>query len=385
MARDTSNWMPFYWGKYWQDTGHFRGAAHGAYMNLIGAYWVRGKALPDNDAALEALSKCSTKEWRAVREQVLAMFDHGGGVYAHKRIEAELSKAAAKYLAKARAGEKGSQKRWQKNSTAIAEPSQHASQTDAPLQLHSPIGEKPSANADGKRTRKRHTRISQDWLPTEKDILHATNRGIDRSRIAAIAEHFRDFHIAKQDTSADWSASWRTWVANENRFSAGRAGGGGPKGHGSSRGSVLDALSQNLAALSGENLQRDGGIYRGTDPIRDHETYPPGGLSDSDFNAGTVIDSIEFRGIAEAFNEASDVHDTAAGDDGRNPVELGAVRGRTPGVPAGRGPSRAHDAAENIEVLASMGRVVGAAGPAQQEAQDDAESLAIPAFLKRTG
>lgn len=133
--------MPLYIRDYLGDTTHLTRAQHGSYLLICFAYWVRGSALPDNDAHLRAIAKCTTKEWQVDRETIAQLFITRDGVWWHKRIEAELAKAASKHQAKANAGARGAEKRWHRDSTAIADAPPSQSQTDAPSPSHSPSGE----------------------------------------------------------------------------------------------------------------------------------------------------------------------------------------------------------------------------------------------------
>jgi uncharacterized protein YdaU (DUF1376 family) len=85
--------MPLDWGDYWRDTGHLNALEHGAYLNLLGHYWVSGKPLPDDDARLMRLAKTNVREWKAVRAVVRAFFIPRDGVLAHKRVEREIERA----------------------------------------------------------------------------------------------------------------------------------------------------------------------------------------------------------------------------------------------------------------------------------------------------
>lgn len=63
------------------------------------------------------------------------------------------------------------------------------------------------------------TRISEEWSPSSGDIEFAKGLGIDP---VAIADSFRDYHLAHGSLMASWPAAWRTWCRNQVKFS-GRA------------------------------------------------------------------------------------------------------------------------------------------------------------------
>lgn len=128
-------WMPLYWGDYSRDTGNLNALMHGAYLMLLRHYWCTGLPLPDDDDELWRTARCdSLKEWQGIRPKIAKLFQIGDGLWRHKRVEKELAKSAAISEAKAKAGTKGSQKRWGANgkpiAPAIAEAQQEQSQTD---------------------------------------------------------------------------------------------------------------------------------------------------------------------------------------------------------------------------------------------------------------
>jgi len=82
--------MPIYWSDYFGKTSSFSTEEHGAYLLLIGAYWQRGKALPDDDAFLAQCTKMSRKRWRIVRPKISEHFALVEGSWRHERIEKEL-------------------------------------------------------------------------------------------------------------------------------------------------------------------------------------------------------------------------------------------------------------------------------------------------------
>lgn len=98
-------WMPIYWADYFGDTRHLSRGQHGAYLLLIGHYWLTG-SLPDDDRQLAIISGSTEEEWRIDRPILQALFFDG---WRHKRVEAELRRSTEK-IAMARAkGSKGGQ------------------------------------------------------------------------------------------------------------------------------------------------------------------------------------------------------------------------------------------------------------------------------------
>lgn len=97
---------------------------------------------------------------------------------------------------------------------AIASERANASDATPPPQ---PTPE-PSPSTGVKNARK--SRISADWQPDDTDFRYAEGRGHGPRWIAEQAERFRDHHVARATTCADWHAAWRTWVRNAEDFAA---------------------------------------------------------------------------------------------------------------------------------------------------------------------
>jgi len=73
--------------------------------------------------------------------------------------------------------------------------------------------------------KKRKLTIIDDWLVLDdrfplddKARKFASDRHFDDREIESMLGRFTDYHKSKGDESADWSASWRTWVRNQVEF-----------------------------------------------------------------------------------------------------------------------------------------------------------------------
>jgi uncharacterized protein YdaU (DUF1376 family) len=102
-------YMPFYIGDHLRDTSHLTVQEHGAYVRLICKYWTKGSCLPDDDKQLARITGMSVTKWRKIRPTVQAFFYDG---WRHKRIDAELAKAAATIEKR----QKAATVRWEKSS-----------------------------------------------------------------------------------------------------------------------------------------------------------------------------------------------------------------------------------------------------------------------------
>ena len=74
-----------YWSNYFGDTRHLTRGQHGAYLLLIGHYWMTG-SLPDDDNQLATITGSTPEEWRVDKPILQAFFFDG---WRHKRGQAE--------------------------------------------------------------------------------------------------------------------------------------------------------------------------------------------------------------------------------------------------------------------------------------------------------
>lgn len=105
MSRETGLWMPMFWADYFGDTLHLTTEEHGAYLLLIGVYWRRGSALPDDDEFLSSVTKLGPRKWQRVKSSVAKFFTVEGGFWTHTRVEKEILRSAGR-LESARANGK---------------------------------------------------------------------------------------------------------------------------------------------------------------------------------------------------------------------------------------------------------------------------------------
>lgn len=89
-------YMPLFVADYLADTAHLTAAEHGAYLMLVMNYWQRGKPLPADDKKLARIARMTDVEWAGSRDTLAEFFVEADGVWAHKRIDAELAVAEEK-------------------------------------------------------------------------------------------------------------------------------------------------------------------------------------------------------------------------------------------------------------------------------------------------
>lgn len=96
-------WMPFYINDYIGDTLHLSTTEHGAYILLVLHYW-QHESLPTEDEDLAIITRLQARDWKKMRPKISRFFTPE---WRHKRVDAELSRAADRYERRAQAGKAG--------------------------------------------------------------------------------------------------------------------------------------------------------------------------------------------------------------------------------------------------------------------------------------
>jgi len=182
---ESGAWMPMYWGDYFGDTTHLSVEEHGAYLLLIGTYWRRGRALPDDDKWLASVTKMTTKKWKMVRPKVAEFFDILDGELRHKRIEKEILKSSARLSSARAAGKAGGLAKSKLTTTTVTK---------------------------SKKVITRATKIPVDWQLNERAVDVGKEEGLNRDEIAWLADGFRNHAIAKGSKYIDWDRAFYNWL-----------------------------------------------------------------------------------------------------------------------------------------------------------------------------
>lgn len=97
-----------------------------------------------------------------------------------------------------------------------------ASQCDAAhIYTLSPLNSEDSSKEESKKegpSKKRASRIPDDWTLDQKHIDYAISKGVAPERVPIIAEKFKNHWLSasgKGSVSPNWFLKWCTWVMNE--------------------------------------------------------------------------------------------------------------------------------------------------------------------------
>ncbi len=137
----TDVWMPLWIGAYLADTMKLTTVQHGAYFLLLMAYWRERAPLKDDDDELRSITKTERAEWRRMRPVLSPFFKVGEGVWWHKRVEEEMSKADNRSKAAKEKAQKGADARWKdkdKDASSDAPSIPQAKPDDVPRQCPPP-------------------------------------------------------------------------------------------------------------------------------------------------------------------------------------------------------------------------------------------------------
>lgn len=209
---DTAIWMPIYWGDYFGKTTSLSTEEHGAYLLLIGTYWQRGRALPDDDKFLSLTTKLSQKRWRVVRPKISEYFSISDGLWKHERVENEILRSSER-LKSARANGRAGGLAKSKLITITTTNTQERKK-ESSLRSDSPNAKAP---------RPSKTMIPEN-CPTVDDQKLAIDYWLRKERpdlvdrLSDEVQAFRAHHRKDGSRMADWSAAWTTWYGNAVRF-----------------------------------------------------------------------------------------------------------------------------------------------------------------------
>ena len=154
-------YMRWYPADYAGDTTHLTRDQDGGYRLLLDAMWLRDGKLPDDDAQLAVITKCSTQaEWQVLRKILSPFFKILHGKWTQKRLTRERREAQHLQQARVNAGKKGAEHRWQThtegNSKTMARarvPEPYPEPEDSPSPLYPPSPPGGGSGRERKSTR----------------------------------------------------------------------------------------------------------------------------------------------------------------------------------------------------------------------------------------
>lgn len=197
MADETGSWMPMYWGDYFGDTMHLTTEEHGAYLLLLGIYWRRAKALPNDDKWLASVTKMTTKKWKMVRPNIIEFFDISDGHLIHKRVEKEILRSSGRLHSARAAGRAG----------GLAK-----SKLTTVTKKKDPSGPKKAGVGLQDLTVRMFDEFAREKVPRVNVLLEL--------------EKFRDFCASRGRRYEDYPAAFRNWLRKAQEISDEHKGNG---------------------------------------------------------------------------------------------------------------------------------------------------------------
>lgn len=195
------SWMPLNIPDYLKDTRHLTTLEHGAYLLLIMRYWEDG-GLPDNETLISRYAGLTPDQWAESREMIAAFFDDG---WKHKRIDAELARAAEVMEKRRASGKLGGTKR-QASARQVPSKTQH---TDTDIDkdtssLRSDVSARPT---------KRSRRLGEDEALPDDWRADAEAEGLPPAQHDLEWRKMRNWSLSSpKGAKANWRAMWRNWA-----------------------------------------------------------------------------------------------------------------------------------------------------------------------------
>lgn len=215
--------IPLWTDAYLADTRDLTASQHGAYMLLLMTAWrTKENGLPDDDDKLARWAAMDKRAWLKNKRVVMSFWCKIDGIWHQKRLDDERKRAEHVRKSQVQAGLASALKRKQTQSrhvatelpTPLQPPSPSPSTSTSNEVLNPPLSPFEEKEVKNERARKR-TNLSDDWKPNEGHIARANGERIDIERES---EKFRNYHLAKGTQSANWNASFTTWLINAVGF-----------------------------------------------------------------------------------------------------------------------------------------------------------------------
>jgi len=209
--------FPLWTDAYLADTTELTTLEHGAYLLLLIAMWRAGGSLPDDDAKLARFTRLGPKQWASMRQSIGHFFKVENGRLTQGRLLDELEKARSRSK---KASDSARAKYRKTNTSPPANAKSEHSPATASTTTSISITNKEedtslrSVAPQAASTRKRGTRLDENWVLPKAMGEWALEQGLPRDRILLEAQKMRDWSInaGAKGAKVDWFAAWRNWV-----------------------------------------------------------------------------------------------------------------------------------------------------------------------------
>lgn len=136
-------WMPMFWRDYFADTRDFSAEEHGAYLCLIGYYWMNGGPIPNDRVSLLRAANLSGRGALKTLNRVVSKFQVDVQTLRHKRVDAELEIARGNKAKAVKKAKKAADARWKDHAPSNA-PSNASGMLQGMLEQCPPPSPSPS-------------------------------------------------------------------------------------------------------------------------------------------------------------------------------------------------------------------------------------------------
>jgi uncharacterized protein YdaU (DUF1376 family) len=229
------------------DTSHLSDDEELAYRRLLDLYYDKEAPIPNETQSVSRRIKMGSKS-DVVGSILVEFFTLGGDNMWHRsECDERIATYQAKCVTNKTNGLRGG--RPKKNPDGFQnKPSRNPNVTltsnQEPITNNSPDGlfidppAKPKEQTDAKprKTKPALVTIPDDWKPHDKHLEKCRGLSLDP---AALADQFRNHHVARATRFASWDAAFFTWIGNATRF--GGTSQNGSAGHGRSTGGIVEA------------------------------------------------------------------------------------------------------------------------------------------------
>lgn len=212
-------------GDFRKKTARLSALEVGIYDLFLDEIYATEEPLPLDARELNRISRAETSREKAASRKVLERYFTRTPVgWVNERAEEELSEWAEK-SGKARAS---ANKRWEAERKSKSNANADANACACGDAIQNPESREKTPVRESSKAKRRGARLPDDWLPNEKDIAFAREKGLDDERIQHCVEQFCDHWRAASGQKAvkqDWHAAWRTWIRNDKTWNGvGRIG-----------------------------------------------------------------------------------------------------------------------------------------------------------------